>query len=368
MHLPKSMLVHICCSVDSHHFLSELRAVLPNTKLLGYFYNPNIHPEEEFDIRLLDVRRSCRLLNIELLVEPYNPAMWLQNSIGLEHYPEKSERCSFCFDFRLQKSAEVAKNLGLDSITTTLLASPMKSTEQLFIQGRIIESQNGVRFFAIDVRSRGGTARQQKLAKDTHLYRQNYCGCIYALKAQRTQSEKEALELICPLSQIRNSEGLFAQRSNALIKRDEHEAENRPYFWTKERINMWQNLHTLVLDSHGMLIPAHLIAHSSCNSRLSTKIELCHENIAYADKEGVKFIALDYFCELTKRSYGNIHELIYNPPILAIELEIRRKLGDSEFGISPILVVATLPKIGETYKITIKTISQEESIERVIQL
>ncbi|HGZ70984.1 MAG TPA: diacylglucosamine hydrolase like protein, partial [Nitratifractor sp.] len=72
------MLVHICCSVDSHYFLQKLQIEYPESKLIGFFYDPNIHPYSEYYLRLLDVERSCKLLDIELLEGPYDYSAWIE--------------------------------------------------------------------------------------------------------------------------------------------------------------------------------------------------------------------------------------------------------------------------------------------------
>ena len=83
------MLVHICCSVDSHFFLEKLQHDYPGEKLTGFFYDPNIHPYSEYQLRLLDVQRSCKKLGIEVLEGPYDYENWLQAVRGLENEPEK---------------------------------------------------------------------------------------------------------------------------------------------------------------------------------------------------------------------------------------------------------------------------------------
>ncbi|HUH42189.1 MAG TPA: epoxyqueuosine reductase QueH, partial [Sulfurimonas sp.] len=129
------MLVHICCSVDSHFFLEKLQLDYPDEKLTGFFYDPNIHPYSEYQLRLLDVRRSCKKLGIELLEGEYDFEAWMQAVRGLENEPEKGKRCEVCFDKRFDVSAKKALELGEKSVTTTLLVSPLKSQEQLKVSG-----------------------------------------------------------------------------------------------------------------------------------------------------------------------------------------------------------------------------------------
>ena len=92
------MLVHICCSVDSHFFLEKLQADYPEEMLTGFFYDPNIHPYSEYRLRYLDVQRSCKKLGIDLIEGEYDYETWMDAVRGLEKEPEKGKRCEVCFD------------------------------------------------------------------------------------------------------------------------------------------------------------------------------------------------------------------------------------------------------------------------------
>ena len=129
------LLVHICCAVDSHYFLEKIQEEYPDEKLIGYFYDPNIHPYSEYRLRYLDVEYSCNKLGIPLIEGPYNLEEWLKKVKGMEHLPEKGDRCTVCYDDRLDNSVQKAIELGHDKFTTTLLISPKKSQEKLEIIG-----------------------------------------------------------------------------------------------------------------------------------------------------------------------------------------------------------------------------------------
>ena len=160
----------------------ELKKLYPNEKMIGFFYNPNIHPKEEHDLRLFDVKRSCDSLGVDLIVGDYNLESWLDRVKGFEDAEEKGDRCTICFDERLLKSAALAMQLNEKYLTTTLLTSPMKSQNDLFNQGESIAKEYGLEFVSLDIRSNGGTQRQSKMAKDSNLYRQNYCGCEFSIR------------------------------------------------------------------------------------------------------------------------------------------------------------------------------------------
>ncbi len=106
------MLVHICCSVDSHFFMEKLQHEYPDEKLIGFFYDPNIHPYSEYQLRYLDVQRSCNKLGIELIEGDYDFENWMDAVRGLEKEPEKGARCEVCFDRRFEVSAYKALELG----------------------------------------------------------------------------------------------------------------------------------------------------------------------------------------------------------------------------------------------------------------
>ena len=194
------MLVHICCSVDSHYFLEELRREFSNEKLIGFFYDPNIHPYGEYLLRLQDVKRSCEILNIDLIEGIYNYEAWLDKVRGLEDEPEKGERCTACFDDRLNETVQKAIELDEKSFTTSLLISPLKSQEKLKKIGNDLAQKHNLNFIFRDYRSGKGAEKQNQAVKINKLYRQDYCGCIFALSKQRESQNKLIDETFSPIT------------------------------------------------------------------------------------------------------------------------------------------------------------------------
>lgn len=254
------MLVHICCSVDSHYFLSELQKAYPSENLIGFFYNPNIHPKSEHDLRLKDVRRSCEMLGVKLIEGRYDTSEWLKGVRGLEEAPEKGERCVKCFDIRLERSAEVASEIGEVRFTSTLLASPMKEQEVLYQQGDIIAKAHKLDFVKINVRANGGVNKQNALAKKDNLYRQNYCGCKYALEKQRKKQERYSLEMMSDIGG-RALPASIEDRSEVFVKRDALEKAGKKYILTQRKKRIYRVLsHRLSLNE--VAIPNYVLAHS----------------------------------------------------------------------------------------------------------
>ncbi len=179
------LLVHICCAPDAIYFLKRLREDFPDRELVGFFYDPNIHPYEEYRLRFIETERVCRELGIKLYEGEYDPERWMRSVKGYEDEPERGERCEICFDFRLERSAEFAKEIGCEEMTTTLLMSPKKRIDQLSASGERTASRHGIRFLTLDYRKGGGTQEMFRLSKDMEIYKQDYCGCIYGLFKQK---------------------------------------------------------------------------------------------------------------------------------------------------------------------------------------
>ena len=191
---PRKILAHICCAVDAVYFLKRLREDFPDAKIVGYFYDPNIHPYEEYLLRLKESERACKILGIEFIEGPYNLEGWLSKVKGYENEPEKGARCVLCFDDRLENSVKKAKELGCDAFTTTLLMSPKKSQEQLKRVGEKLAKQYGLEYIHKDYRKGGGVQEMNRLVKELDIWRQDYCGCVFALLQQK--GEKAFLDLV----------------------------------------------------------------------------------------------------------------------------------------------------------------------------
>lgn len=183
------ILVHICCGVDSVWALRRLKEEFLDSEIIGYFYDPNIHPEKEFELRWIETKRVCNDLDIECIKGDYDLDIWFKSVKGFENEPERGERCTICHDVRLTKSAEIAKELGCNKFTTVLMMSPKKDFEVLEKVGKKIGKEYGLEFLVIDFRKNGGTEKMNKLSKEMELYHQNYCGCIYGLLPQRQFSD-----------------------------------------------------------------------------------------------------------------------------------------------------------------------------------
>jgi predicted adenine nucleotide alpha hydrolase (AANH) superfamily ATPase len=178
MNKPK-MLVHLCCAPDALYVLSLLKE---DYEVCGYFYNPNIHPRQEYDLRLDETRKVARVLDIKLYEEVYDDQRWLTITQKFKEEPEKGRRCNVCYALRLERTAQKASELGFNIFTTVMSLSPWKKAETLNRIGRMFASRYGTRFLEADFKKKDGFRKSIKLSKDHDLYRQNYCGCVYSKK------------------------------------------------------------------------------------------------------------------------------------------------------------------------------------------
>ncbi len=355
------MLVHICCAVDSHYFLQKLQIEYPQETLIGFFYDPNIHPYSEYQLRLLDVQRSCKMLGIELIEGEYDTLSWINAVRGLEKEPEKGARCAVCFDKRFAVSAQKAKEIGEVTFTSTLLTSPKKSLHQLKKAGDLLASQYGISFVAPDYRKASGTQEQNILAKKDALYRQNYCGCLYGLTMQRQEQKRLADELMSPISAQIQPQSI-EYRLELYTKRAEYEEENISHKIIKQRFLNWRLLMGLV-RVRKEVVSAHFLPYSSLKGEYSRgKIDMQIDNVSYMNRDEVRFISLEYYNQLMQSSYKSVRELIYNPPSFDAELVLRQKLEALSYSLGVIVVVESIP----TNKIEI--LCQTESYEDVREI
>ena len=333
-----NILVHICCSVDSHFFLEKLQHDFPQEKLIGFFYDPNIHPYSEYQLRLLDVERSCKKLGIELLEGEYDYEAWLKAVRGLENEPEKGKRCEVCFDKRFTVSAQKALEIGESKITTTLLVSPLKSQEQLKSIGDDFFAKHGVEFIAVDYRSGGGTQDQSRVTKEEQLYRQDYCGCIYGLTMQREQQEKLMDEMFSPISnQILPAS--IEERIELYTKRSELEDENINYKIIKQKFLNYRQLNFKLIRGKKDVVPAYAMSYSSLpRKKAQGRIEYEVDNIHYFNREEIIFITLKCYNDFFNLQYKSITELIFNSPTFEEELRLRTHLTKASYDLSPIIV------------------------------
>ncbi len=329
------MLVHICCSVDSHYFLQRIQEEYPFEKFVGFFYDPNIHPYSEYRLRYLDVEYSCKKLGIELIEGSYDLENWLKLTKGLENEPEKGDRCTVCFDNRLETSVKKAIELNHDKFTTTLLISPKKSQDKLEKIGNELAVKYGVEFIFKDYRSGNGVELQGREVKNNNLYRQNYCGCMFALNAQREYQDKLTDELISPIGKQILPESIESRLELYKIR---DETANCSII--KQRFLNYRLLSGKVIVSK-KVIPSYFLNYSTIkNNKTQGRVETTIDYVSYLNRDEVKLISLEYFNTVANTNYENILEIVYNPLKFDDELKVREKiLKNSFYDLSCVIVL-----------------------------
>ncbi len=344
--------------------MQKLQNDFPDEKLTGFFYDPNIHPYSEYQLRYLDVERSCKKLGIDLIKGEYDYENWMQSVRGLEKEPEKGSRCEVCFDKRFEVSAQKALSLGEKTMTTTLLVSPLKSQEQLKKSGDIFEKKHGVKFIAVDYRAGGGTQDQSRVTKEEQLYRQDYCGCIYGLTMQREQQNRLMDEMFSPLS-AQTLPASIEERLEIYKKRIELEEQNIEYKIIKQKFLNYRQFSLKVTLEKREIIEAHALAYSILpRKKAQGRVEFTASNISYLNREEVRFITRDYYNQLSQHKYKDMKELIFKAPNFDEELHIRVKLGSDLYDLTPVIVVENIPDSKLTIELDAKT--YEDSKEKLI--
>ena len=357
------MLVHICCSVDSHFFLQRIKEEYPDENVVGYFYDPNIHPYSEYQLRYHDVVYSCQKLDIELIEGPYDLEGWLKKVSGLEQEPEKGDRCTVCYDDRLENTVLKAKELGHDKFTSTLLISPKKSQDKLKKIGENLTSLHNIEFIFKDYRAGSGQHEQGLQVKQNSLYRQNYCGCLFGLEPQREHQNKLMDEMFNPISNQILPESIES-RLELYHRRDDLDAKDIPFKIIKQKFLNYRLLSGRV-KVNKEVIPSYILCYSVLErKKVSARIEHERNDIAYLNKEEIKLISLDIFNDIAGTNYRNVKSIMYNPPTFQAELNLRNKITKNPYGLSPIIIVNDV--IDGKYDIEINAKIYEDVKEDII--
>lgn len=175
--MKRKLLLHSCCGPCSTQVIDVLK---DDYDITIYYYNPNIDTDEEFNHRLSEQKRYCKEINIPVIDDGYNPEEFYSKVKGLEHEPEGGGRCPVCFNLRLLRTAEKAKELGYDLFGTTLTVSPHKNSEVINGIGLVIQEKTGIEFLVGNYKKKDGYKKSIEFSKKYNLYRQNYCGCKFA--------------------------------------------------------------------------------------------------------------------------------------------------------------------------------------------
>jgi predicted adenine nucleotide alpha hydrolase (AANH) superfamily ATPase len=186
-----NILLHTCCSNCAIYPFKIVAS--EGHSFTGLWFNPNIHPFEEYNARLQSLKKLSDMWSIDMLfLEDYGTEEYFgmfglsDNLAGTKDIiaidpkliPRHPERCRRCYELRLGRTAEEASRKGFDAFSTTLLISPYQDFEQIEATGKELADRYNVEFFLKDFRPYFRDAMAS--AKELGLYRQKYCGCIFS--------------------------------------------------------------------------------------------------------------------------------------------------------------------------------------------
>lgn len=178
------IMLHACCAPCSSAIVEWMLA--HDVRPTIFYFNPNIWPHEEYEIRKEESKRHATSLGIEWIDGDYNHETWLAAIKGLEGEPERGGRCLQCFRMRLIATAMEAQRRGFTTIATTLATSRWKSLDQIAAAGKMAEEAVlGIHFWAQNWRKGGLQERRNELLKQYQFYNQQYCGCEFSMRKEQ---------------------------------------------------------------------------------------------------------------------------------------------------------------------------------------
>jgi predicted adenine nucleotide alpha hydrolase (AANH) superfamily ATPase len=184
--MKSKILLQVCCAPDA----TVAAERLCDEYAVGvYFYNPNIHPVEEYLKRVGEMERLAAEIGVDIHPAPYEPELWLEAVDGLQHEPEGGRRCEICFRMRLERTAKAAMELGYDLFATVLTVSPHKNADLINRIGEEVGKSMGIPYLSSNFKKKDGFKRSIELSREYGLYRQDYCGCLFS-KQQRDKRQE----------------------------------------------------------------------------------------------------------------------------------------------------------------------------------
>jgi hypothetical protein len=193
----KPILLHSCCAPCSANIMEALRAFQMEFTVL--FYNPNIQPVKEYEIRKEENKLFATKLGVPFVDADYDVDNWFKRTKGMEFEPERGARCTVCFDMRLERTALYAYEHHFEVFTSSLGISRWKDMDQVNLCGlRAAQRYSNLTYWNYNWRKQGGSQRMIDIAKQEHFYQQEYCGCAHSLREvnqRRKAQQREPVKI-----------------------------------------------------------------------------------------------------------------------------------------------------------------------------
>ncbi|MDR2520799.1 MAG: epoxyqueuosine reductase QueH [Bacteroidales bacterium OttesenSCG-928-I14] len=175
------ILLHACCAPCSVSAIEW--ALAHNIRVTIFFFNPNIYPREEYEIRKNELIRYAKSVDFPFINGRYDHKLWLTAINGLEKQPENGIRCIECFKMRLYETAKLANLKKIKKISTTLTSSKWKNIEQITEAGEwAISNYPSIKFLGENYVENKLLKHKQISLKKKSFYNQSYCGCEFSNK------------------------------------------------------------------------------------------------------------------------------------------------------------------------------------------
>ena len=175
------VLLHSCCAPCSGEVMEAMLA--SGIDYTIFFYNPNIHPLKEYELRKEENIRFAEQFGVPFVDADYDKDNWFDRARGMEWEPERGVRCTMCFDMRFERTALYAHENGFPVITSSLGISRWKNMQQINDCGvRAAAHYPDMLYWEFNWRKGGGSSRMIEISKRERFYQQEYCGCIYSLR------------------------------------------------------------------------------------------------------------------------------------------------------------------------------------------
>ncbi|WP_394538424.1 epoxyqueuosine reductase QueH [Lysobacter enzymogenes] len=184
------LLLHSCCAPCSGEVMEALLAAGIDYTI--FFYNPNIHPVKEYELRKDENVRFADQHGVPFVDADYDTDNWFARARGMEDEPERGIRCTMCFDMRFERTALYAHEHGFAAISSSLGISRWKNMEQINDCGhRAAARYPGLAYWDYNWRKGGGAQRMVEISKRERFYQQEYCGCVYSLRDTNRQRKAQ---------------------------------------------------------------------------------------------------------------------------------------------------------------------------------
>ncbi len=191
----KQVLLHSCCAPCSGEIMTALSSI--NIDYTIFFYNPNIHPRKEYEIRKNENKRFAEQQGINFIDADYDMDEWYERTKGLEFDSERSPRCTICFDMRFERTALYAHENDFQVFASSMGISRWKDMQQVNSAGERAAAQYpNLTYWDYNWRKQGGSQRMIEIAKQEKFYKQEYCGCVHSLREVNQRRKEQGREKV----------------------------------------------------------------------------------------------------------------------------------------------------------------------------